>query len=532
MDVHYKPSSWRCYLAALGGVALACGAPQQPPATQPQPPALKSAPASNAGTSEATAAPAIPEPPAFFRELVEKVRSASPESLRAPRATLPEALAQHDGSAPAVHFRPERSVWRDEPGKFEVQFVHPSVSFLELIEVNVIDGRTRPLPFSPQLFDYGSVPRPESGAGLGFSGFRIHTALNRDDYLDELIVFEGASYFRSLAQGQTYGSSARGLAVDMGASTPEEFPGFREFYLQRPAAEDDALWMFATLASERTRGAYAFHAHPGSPTVVDVLAHVWVDRPVESLGLAPLSSMFLFGEEGPAAFGDYRPEVHDADGMAFNAKSGEWLWRPLQNPRRTQRSTFRLDSPKGFGLIQRDRDFEHYQDLDARYQDRPSIWIEPLDDWGTGELHLLEISTLLESDDNVALAWVPDDIPEDGLALRYRLHFGEVPATVPGCQVAATRLGQLPTGTRFVVDFEGASCTQLPPGKTLSAHVDATGGLVTEAPKVSSLPNGQTRVTFHVTRAREATSVELRAYLYRDQDVLSETWSYRWQPSP
>jgi len=370
---------------------------------------------------------------------------------------------------------------------------------------------------------------PRSGVGLGFSGLRVHTTINRDDYLDELIVFHGASYFRSLGRGQVYGLSTRALAIDLGQDAPEEFPRFSQLYLMRPAEAERSIWILATVVSERSRAVFAFYATPGLPTVVDVFAEVRLIGEVGSLGLAPASSMFLFGEEHPAAFGDFRPEVHDSDGMAFLSHDGEWLFRPLRNPKATATSVFRLDSPRGFGLLQRDRAFASYQDLEAHYQDRPSVWVEPLSDWGPGALHLLEIGTQLETDDNIALTWVPDRVPAEGLSLHYRMYFGQSPPGAgPLGAAIATRLADTERGARFVVDFRGPAIVA--DGK-VQAHVDVLGGRILEQHVVHNPIEGGVRLSFEVARDPDHTGdVELRGFLRDGQDVVSETWSYRWQP--
>jgi glucans biosynthesis protein len=240
--------------------------------------------------------------------------------------------------------------------------------------------------------------------------------------------------------------------------------------------------------------------------------------------------MFLFGEEAPASFGDFRPEVHDSDGLLLRARDGEWLFRPLRNPQRTTRSQLRLDSPRGFGLLQRDREFASYQDLEARYERRPSAWVEPVGDWGPGALHLLEIASRSETHDNVAMAWVPDKVPEQGLSLRYRIHFGaELPGAGPTGTAIATRLAETDSGRRFVVDFRGH---ELPHAASITAHVDVRGGRIVEQHVVDNAPASAVRLSFEVVAEPEARDVELRAFLRSGPDVLTETWSFLWQPNP
>ena len=249
---------------------------------------------------------------------------------------------------------------------------------------------------------------------------------------------------------------------------------------------------------------------------------------IDVIGIAPLTSMYLFGEDEPARFADFRPEVHDSDGMAAVSASGEWLYRPLRNPPRTTTSSFRLDSPRGFGLLQRDREFANYQDLEAHYQDRPSIWIEPLGDWGKGSLRLLEIATELETDDNIALLWVPDALSAEGLAVNYRMHVGYADQRGPRGRVVATRRTTTKHGERFLVDF--ATDKAELDLKKMSVVVSVTGGKVNEH-HVEANPYTKTyRASFEITPETNARDVELRAFLREGDDAVTETWTYLWQP--
>jgi glucans biosynthesis protein len=458
----------------------------------------------------------------------------------------------------SIRFRPERSLWRGLPGQFEVQFFHPGFYFREPVGISEVgaDG-VRPVPFSSDLFSYDGVPAPPRDASLGFVGFRVHAPLNNPSYKDELVAFMGASYFRPLGKNNVYGLSARGLAVDFGAATPEEFPSFREFYLVRPGPNDSHLWILALLDSRRVSGAFAFRFEPGSPTRVEVTAHLFLREPIEVLGLAPLTSMYLFGEERPNRFGDFRPEVHDSDGLSMLAANGEWLYRPLRNPERTNVASFRLDAPVGFGLLQRDRAFASYEDLEARYQDRPSAWVEPIEGFSHGVVRLLEIATQKETDDNVTIAFVPDHLDGRELSLRYRLHVGMQPPRAPsGALVIATRTAVTEQGIRFLVDFAGGELDR--PGK-YDAVISVQGGRILEQHLEDNPFTHGKRASFEVAVGASAAApgaqtsighvgqknagpkgpgqnvalpnVELRAFLRRGADAMSETWSYLWQPS-
>ncbi len=472
----------------------------------------------------------LEEPPADFSALVERAEGQARLAYvaRAPMQ-LPESLGKNYDNYRNIRFRPEQSLWRDQPGQFESQFFHPGFYFRQPVSIFTIEGSvTRELAFSTQLFSYQGVPEPKAEQ-LGFTGLRLHAPLNSEAYRDEVIVFQGASYFRSLARDQVYGLSARALAIDTGEPTPEEFPRFSELYLVRPGPEDPHAWLLALLESERASGAYAFRIEPGQTTVIEVTARIFMRGSAKVVGIAPMSSMYLFGEESPARFNDFRPEVHDSDGLIMWAEDGERIYRPLRNPPRTTVVSFRLDSPRAFGLVQRDRAFHNYQDLEARYQDRPSAWVEPVGDWGPGALRLLEIATPLETDDNIAMMWVPDSVPEGGLSVRYRLSFGsELPTPETLGRVNATRIARLSTGAvRFLVDFTGTGLTER---KDVEAQVTVSGGRLLAQHTEQNPHAGGYRAVFDVLP--ESKDVELRAFLRDPQAVLTETWSYLWQPSP
>jgi glucans biosynthesis protein len=475
---------------------------------------------------------ALAEPPAYFAELTQRAQAlAEKPPAQPPKVELPPAIKSLTYDAyRKIRFRPERSLWRGEPGRFEVQFFHAGFGYKQGLLVSLIErGKEQRLPFTTDWFSYEGLAAPPPAQGLEFTGLRLHTPLNTDKYRDEVVVFHGASYFRPLGKGNVYGLSARGLAIDMGEPTPEEFPAFTHLYLVRPGAEDAFMWVLGLLESRRTTGAYAFRIEPGDPTRIEVTARLFPREPLAALGLAPLTSMYLFGEDEPNRFGDFRPEVHDSDALLLWSASGERLVRPLRNPKKTTTSSFRLDSPRGFGLLQRDQGFDHYQDLEAHYQDRPSVWIETLSGFAEGSVRLLEIQSTSEHDDNIAVAWVPAQPPGKSLEARYRLHVGKHPEPrAYGARVIATRVGRTEQGARFLVDFSGpglsneegtevvVSCTR---ARILEQHVE-------QNPYAESV-----RASFEVALDAGAENAELRAYLRSKADALTETWSYLWQPN-
>jgi periplasmic glucans biosynthesis protein len=440
-----------------------------------------------------------------------------------------------------IRFRPERSLWQKQALPFEVEFFHPGFLYDRTITVNSIDATgVHPVPFSPGMFDYGRndfaarVP-----ADLGFAGFRLHYPLNRRDYKDELIVFLGASYFRAVGKGMGFGMSARGLAIDTALSSGEEFPFFREFWLVRPAADGKEAVIYAILDSPRAAGAYRFRVLPGEQTVVEVDARVFLRKPVAKLGLAPMTSMFYLGENSTRMVEDYRPEVHDSDGLLMASGSGEWIWRPLRNPHRLQVSTFQVGQPKGFGLLQRDREFEHYQDLETRREVRPSVWVEPREGFDNGHVELVEIPTHTDTNDNIVAFWVPEKLPEPGnpLALSYKMYwYSRDDSRPPGGRVVATREGRGVTDDvrLLVVDFAGGRLAQLPEDTVLRGVLtlgtgDSGQAELLEQHVVKNTVTGGWRLAFQV-RPKRSEPLEMRAFLQLGKDALTETWSYVIEP--
>lgn len=435
-----------------------------------------------------------------------------------------------------IRFRPDKSLWRGAGLPFEVQFFHPGLYFPHRIRINVVDSNeVTPVTLTTRQFDYGkndfAAKIPDD---LGYAGFRIHYRLNRPEYLDELVVFLGASYFRALARGQVYGLSARGIAIDTVASKPEEFPFFREFWIEKPAADASAITLYALLDGPAITGAYRFEIFPGDQTRMKVDCRLYLRRKVEKLGIAPLTSMFFHGEDEMHPIVDYRPEVHDSDGLLLRFDSGEWLWRPLQNPTAMQVSSFAMQSPKGFGLLQRDRDFDHHQDLETRTDLRPSVWIETHGDWGSGHVELMQLPTNTDIHDNIVSYWVPKTQPEPGgsVSFAYTMYwYGADPSRPPGGRCVATRRdrGTIEGAQRLVLDFEGEALTALAADETPTGVITVAGGdevaEILDEHIVKNPVTGGWRLAFQV-RPRGEGPVELRAFLERDGAALTETWSY------
>jgi len=423
-----------------------------------------------------------------------------------------------------IRFRPDHSLWRDQKLPFEVQFFHPGFVNTETVKVHEVEagGAEHELKFDTANFDYGHNKAPSKALASGYSGFRVHFPINNATHKDEVIVFQGASYFRAIGRDQRYGLSARGLAVDTVGAGAEEFPRFTEFWLEKPAADATSLVITALLDSKSVTGAYRFVVTPGADTVVDVQARLYLRKDVKTLGIAPLTSMFFSGENQPQP-GDFRPEVHDSDGLMVQTGNGEWLWRPLSNPKNILVTSFAAPSSvKGFGLMQRDHAFASYEDDEARYELRPSAWITPVGDWGPGRVELVQLNTVDETNDNIVAYWVPARLPAVGtpLDLAYRMRWqGNAEQHPPGAWVTQTRSGRsfatLGKGEeQVIVDFTGPSLAALPADAKVEAVVTGVANVDVVSTNVyRNEANGTWRLALRFKQRQSDQPVELRAFL-------------------
>jgi len=435
-----------------------------------------------------------------------------------------------------IRFKPAESLWRRERLPFELQFFHPGFNFDQTVQVNILHGKgIDTVPFSPALFDYGMNRVPSVRSTMGFAGFRILYPLNKPG--DELGAFLGASYFRFLCQRAVYGLSARGLAINTGEPGGEEFPVFRVFWVERPQPDAKAIVIYALLDGPSAAGAFRFLVTPGADTVADVHEVLYCRRNPAILGIAPLTSMFWHGKNTNANYDDFRPEVHDSDGLMIYTGAGEWIWRPLTNPSSARIASFSDENPKAFGLIQRDRQFEDYQDLEAYYHMRPSAWVEPVGRWGRGSVRLVELHGPDETADNIIAFWVPESLPQAGepIEMSYRLHWFLDQVHPPAGFAVATRLGRTRTHEseleRFVVDFDGAYLSKQGPDPLIQPVVTVGPGASLVNSTVQKNPfNGTWRVAFAFSPDGSGRPVELRCFLRKPPHVLTETWSYLWQP--
>ncbi len=492
----------------------------------------------------AESVPVIAEGEIFdYDVLSDMARKLASQPYVAPGTNLPEEVKELDYDEHRdIRFVRNNGPWFGQRLPFELQFFHLGSLFNVSVPINeVINGRSHPIKYSPQFFDYGrNKLNTAKLENLGYAGFRLHSPLNTARYFDELVSFLGASYFRALGKGNKYGLSARGLAIDTAVQTGEEFPIFKEFWLEKPTRKSQSVIVYALLDSPSVAGAYSFAIAPGKDTVMEVQAKLFPRKEINKLGIAPLTSMFLFGENTKNRFDDHRPEVHDSDGLLVHNHNGEWLWRPLDNSKYLRISAFEDNGPKGFGLMQRDTDPEHYQDFEAMYELRPSAWVEPISDWGKGWVELVEIPSIQEIHDNIVAYWVPKKkaVPGKEYYFQYRLIWGsQIPfEKEKPVAITATRTGiggvsgMLETEKRkFVVDFAPSSAvTEAFDNNEIRIDASASEGkIVGSHLMMNPLTKG---LTAYVDFRPNGKTSELRIVLKKGAEDVSEVWSYQWLP--
>lgn len=487
-----------------------------------------------------------PPRPFSFDGLKATAQRMAREPYADPTRPAPEIVSKIDYEAwGKIKFDMNHALFADGPGRFPISFFHLGMFFQKAVEMNVVVAdKAREIIYDQSYFDMlaDSVAK-KLPQGAGFAGLRVQEA--RDGALDwrknDWVAFLGADYFRTIGELHQYGLSARAVALDVAvAGKPEEFPDFTKFYIDQ-AETDTSLTIYALLEGPSIVGACRFVLSRGKGVIMDIEQSFFLRADIDRFGLSPLTSMYWFSETKKDTGADWRPEVHDSDGLSVWAGSGERFWRPLNNAPRIMTSSFADDSPRGFGLVQRDRSFDHYQD-GVFYDRRPSLWVEPLGPWGKGAIQLVEIPTDDEIHDNIVAMWVPEKAATAGseVKLSYRLYWtADEPFPTELARCVATRLGNggqpgqpRPKGVRkFMVEFKGPPLEALPFGVKPEAVLWASRGtfsyVFTEA--VPDDVPGHWRAQFDLTVAG-SDPVEMRLFLRAGEKILSETWLYQYHP--
>jgi glucans biosynthesis protein len=495
------------------------------------------------GAAPPTAKPAAPASPpspdktaatyAFsFDTLLDDAKRRAQKPYSPQKSTLPAGL---DKLSPeqyrSIHSNPDAGIWRNDQVPFRLELLRAAYNLQSVaVTVSTVEnGLAQDLTATPAMFQMSpSLPQLGNKLSLPLSGFRVRSQINSKKVWDEFLVFQGATYFRAVAQHLLYGLSARGLAINTAEPAGEEFPAFTHFWVERPGPRSNSIVIYALLESESASGAYRFTVQPGVQTVMDVDMTVFPRAEMRVVGIAPLTSMFLFDETNRGRLDDYRPEVHDSDGLMISSSTGEQIFRQLANPLKLQVSTFTTQPPKGFGLVQRSRQQSDFEDFENQYERRPSAWVEPKGDWGPGGVELVEIPSGRESNDNIVAFWRPARglTPSQPGHFEYRIIWLPEPELPKGLgKVLATRSGASIDGKRrvFILDFVGAG--EKIDGLRLDL-AQSTGKLSNATLKSNASVHGL-RASFEIDPG-DAEIIELRLRVVRGDKPVTETWLYRW----
>ena len=501
------------------------------------------------GAAQAQAGLTLGGPEPFSFELLkEKARLLAASPHQPPMRPAPDIVGKLTYEEwGKITFNTDEALFATGPGRFPVTFFHLGMFFAKSVDMLVVaDGQSREIVYDQSMFNIPPAsPAQQLPKGIGFAGFRVQEPRDGkpDWHKNDWAAFLGASYFRAIGQLFQYGQSARGIAIDVAvADRNEEFPDFTKFYIETPADGSDRMIVYALLDGPSVTGAYRFDMTRGAGVLMDIEHTLHLRKDVARLGVAPLTTMYWYSETAKDTGIDWRPEVHDSDGLSLWTGSGERLWRALNNPDRTTASAFADQSPKGFGTIQRDRVFDHY--IDGVYYDkRPSVWVEPLGDWGKGSVQLVEIPTDDEIHDNVVAMWVPAEPATAGksYAYKYRMHWlAEEPFPPPLGKCVATRLGRggqpglprPPHMRKFMVEFLGGPLDSLPFGVTPEPTVWTSRGEFGPYRLTEAVPdgvNGHWRTQFDLM-VEGPDPVELRCTLRLGDRILTETWLFQYHP--
>ncbi len=496
---------------ALGGALAAAGA------------SLESA--------RASAEPLGPPSPFAPANVLDMAHGLAKSPFKEPKSTLPDVFSNLTFEQySAIRRKPGTAVWGDEKVGFALEPLHRGFIFATPVQLYVVEnGQARRLVYDRNAFDFGKLQLPSDLPDLGFSGLRVLKAASGEGWQD-LAIFQGATFFRSLARGQGYGVEARGLSIRTGDAQGEEFPLFRALWIEKPSPASGALIIHALLDSASLTGAFHFTLRPGDATIIDTELTLVTRVAVDHLGLGAMTATYVFGPLDHRHSDDVRPAVYDIGGLQILTGPGEWLWRPIAARDTLQISAFGDLNPRGFGLLQRARVFDDFDDDDNHWEMRPSLWIEPIGDWGEGELLLIEIPSDSENNDNVIAQWRPKAGLAEGatVSFAYRQFWCWTPPARPGlATVVSSRAGKLGKRRRFIVEFVADLFADPLKAAQVTASIEAAQGQIVATRLFPYHDRRSIRVVFDLDPGSESYS-ELRLVLKTGGQPVSETWLYRW----
>jgi glucans biosynthesis protein len=460
------------------------------------------------------------------KTLVNSTYDARPQPIPAFLKDLsPEQYAQIQDDSP---------LWRGDNLPFQAQFYLPGPWFHRPVVIrSVVDGVVQPIPFTLKHFSFGDLNVPKDmPRKLGYAGFRLLAPLNTPPHYNEFISFLGATYFRAVGKDAIYGTSARGLGIDTAQPSGEIFPYFKKFWLVQPKKGATRMVVYALMDSPVATGAYRFTIQQGDSSTVHVDATIYLRKPVKVLELAPLTSMYWHGHGRGVSAGDWHPAQHDSSDLVMADGNGEWTTRPINNPLHIQTTTYDMDHPEGFGLIQEDRQFSAYEGIETNYQQRPSVWVQPDGDWGKGQVRLVELPTNNRNLDNIVAFWVPEHVP----ALKKPLHFAYTVRfflnnhdLIPLAHPVGTYLGndiKVPGARTVVIDFAGGALTNLPGTVPMQVHLNAADNAKVLSQKLEWNKEDHVWRVLAVIQPQPDSPSNVRCFLTLDNHVISNTWTY------
>lgn len=474
------------------------------------------------------------EAEAIFQAMQAKAKEAAAKGFQPSRDLPPDLNSLNYDQFRLIAFEHEKSIWKAQALPFWMELFHRGYIFREEVQISLLPaGATstaelKPLLFQPELFQYrGELSGLKPPADLGYAGLKIIGKFPSSEHPLEMASFLGASYFRAISPGQFYGTSARGLALDIGMTKVEEFPSFREFWVEEPAPGAKQLRLWAFLDSPSVAGAYAFVLHPGETMTIDVQAQLFFRRVPNKVGLAPLTSMWMWGQGKAGPEDDPRPRVHDSDSLLIHTSDGRWIRRSLIRLEYPSLSNYDLEGIHGFGLMQAERDPVHYRDEEAKYHLRPSIWIEPKEPWRNGSVQLLELPAEHEGVDNIAAWWVPREPVslEEPLNLDYQISFLSGPPRQHKAAIASSFHIERakPSSFGLTVVFSGDAVSNWPTDRTLVPHVLVQRGSAKEV-SVRRTAINTVEVSCQLIPGTEAMEIEV--FLTAEDKLFSESWRY------
>ena len=502
--------------------------------TSGQPPVPPTAPPPAEPPKPAPAAPAFDS-----ASVVEAARALSKKPYKGPAADLPEPFASLTQEQYAgIRNQPGSAIWASESTGYAIEPLHRGFVFTTPVSIDVIEeGVQRRLAYNPADFSFGQIKPPAEGKDLGFSGFRV-LRLREGQPPVEVAIFQGASFFRAMASGQNYGVAARGLSIRTADPKGEEFPLFRAIWIEKPNLASDALVIHALLDSESVSGAYRFTLRAAEATIIDTECTLFPRVNLDHVGVAAMTATHVSGTLDRRRSDDVRPGIYDVAGLAMLNGKSEWLWRPVSNRETLQLSAFVDENPHGFGFLQRDREFGRFLDDDNRWERRPSLWIEPIGDWGQGYVTLVEIPSESEVNQNIIAYWRPRAVMAAGseVMFAWRQLWCWTPPDRPSSATVTLSRGGRPAGApantrkrHFMVDFNSDMFADPQRSAEISPQIAASPGSVSSVRTFINPDRKTYRVTFDVDPGNEGLS-ELRLQLEAQGKPVSESWMYRWTP--